>query len=66
MQIMEIQLDAMLEKLFKVNVPLEHTMIVAEINLVVFTAVKPDKHRIQGVPINTCVAVVPVSTGITV
>ena len=43
MQIMEIQLDAMLEKLSKVNVPRVHTMIVAEINLVVFTAVKPGK-----------------------
>ena len=46
MQIMETQLDVMLEKFSKVNVPREHTMIVAKINLVVFTAVKLDKYRI--------------------
>ena len=33
----------MLEKLFKVNVHLEHMMIVEEINSVEFTVVKPDK-----------------------
>ena len=44
MEVMEIQLDAMLEKLSKVNVPRVHTMIVVEINLVVFTVVKHDKY----------------------
>lgn len=43
MQIMEIQSDVIKEKLFKVNVPLELTMIAAEINSVVFTAAKLDK-----------------------
>ena len=33
----------MLEKLFKVNVHLEHMMIVEETNSVEFTVVKPDK-----------------------
>ena len=71
MEVMEIQLDAMLEKLSKVNVPRVHTMIVAEINLLAFTAVKHDKCQTLGCLLTlalqtaTCsgtVSLVPVST----
>ena len=48
MEVMEIQLDAIKEKLSKVNVPRVHTMIVAEINLLAFTAVKHDKCQTLG------------------